>query len=469
MSDIAAALGRLARSPAMKLAVIGLLVLVLLIPLLMAGGLVSERHSRARGVRAEVARIWGQPQRLNGPFLVVPYTVRTETREGEKVIEQTHERRAIFTPEQLGFKADTASKVLHRGIYTVNVYTAKTGIDGRFAAPDMSEVASKPLSVRWNEAMLVLGLSDVSGIKEAANLRIEGGAELPFAPSIGIPGVNTTGVHVRLGTDGGPFAGPDAKPHAFAFHIDLVFTGSGELSFTPAARETRVALASDWPSPSFSGTFLPSDRNVADSGFTAAWRVPHLARSVPGAWTLSEQGLERLNAYAFGVSYYQPVDFYDLVNRSVKYGLMFLASAFTAVFMLELLSGARIHAVQYLLVGFALVFFFVLLLSLAEHMGFGPAYLVASAATGGMLSLYVTKALGSVRKGLVMAGVFALLYGLLYLILRLEDYALLAGALLGFAALTVVMFVTLKVDWSGRRGAGLPQPGEPGSPGATGA
>ncbi len=467
MSDIIAALQRLARSPAMKLAVIGMLILVLLIPLFMAGGLVSERHSRARGVRAEVARIWGQPQRLNGPFLVVPYTVKTETREGEKVIEQTHERRAIFTPEQLGFKADTGSKVLHRGIYNVNVYTAKTAIDGRFTAPDMSEVASKPQSVRWDEAILVLGLSDVSGIKEAANLKIEGGAELPFAPSIGIPGINTSGVHVRLGTEGGPFAGAGAKPQPFAFHIDLVFTGSGDLSFTPAARETRVALISDWPSPSFSGTFLPSDRNVSNTGFTASWRVPHLARSVPAAWTFPEQGLDRLNAYAFGVSYYQPVDFYDLVNRSVKYGLMFLASAFTAVFMLEILSGARIHAVQYLLVGFALVFFFVLLLSLAEHMGFGASYAIASAATGGMLSLYVAKALGSARQGLVMAGVFTLLYGLLYLILRLEDYALLAGALLGFAALTMVMFVTLKVDWSGRRGPALQGPAEPrGAPAA---
>ena len=154
------------------------------------------------------------------------------------------------------------------------------------------------------------------------------------------------------------------------------------------------------------------------------------------------------------------MDFYDLVTRAAKYGVLFVALAFMAVFVLELLSGRRVHPVQYLFVGLAMIFFYVLLLSLAEHIGFAAAYVIAVGASGGMLSVYVGKALASLRQGAIMLGVLLVLYGLLYLILNLEDYALLAGAILGFVALTTVMFATLRVDWSGRGGAAAPVPAE---------
>lgn len=451
MSEILAAVRRLIQSPAFKLCLIGFLILLLLLPLAMAGGLVSEREERARGVRADVARVWGQPQNLNGPFLVVPYTIKVETKDGDKRVETIVEKRAIFTPEQLDITAGSTSQVLHRGLYDVNVYTAKVSVSGRFAAPDMSLVVTDPQSVRWNDATLVIGLSDVSGLKEAASVKLDGTREIAFAPSTGIAGSETNGIHVRL-TQPGP-AGPVAAGsplNAFTFETTLAFTGSGQLYFAPAARETRVSMTSDWPSPSFAGAFLPADRSVSDKGFTASWRIPHLARSVPEAWNGNEHGIERLAPHMFGVSFYQPVDFYDLVNRSAKYSVLFLAATFMAVFLLEVQSTKRVHWVQYLFTGLALSFFYVLLLSLSEHIGFGLAYIIASAATGGMLALYVSRAIGSGKAGLAMAAVFALLYGILYLILRLEDYALLAGALIGFAGLTIIMFATLRIDWTGR-------------------
>jgi inner membrane protein len=208
-------------------------------------------------------------------------------------------------------------------------------------------------------------------------------------------------------------------------------------------------MTSNWPHPSFSGAFLPLERSISSGGFTASWRVPHLARSVPQAWSLAAAGIDRFRPYQFGVQLYKPVDFYNLVTRAAKYGVLFLALAFMAVFVLELVSERRVHPVQYLFVGLAMVFFYVLLLSLAEQIGFAPAYLLAAATSGGMLSLYVGKVLESRPRGLAMLAIFAVLYGLLYLILSLEDYALLAGAILGFAALTAVMFATLRVDWSG--------------------
>ena len=448
MADVAQSLARAARSPAFKFLLICFLILLLLVPLLIVLGLVSEREGRAGEVRREVARTWGGPQQVSGPFVVVPYTVRLETRDGDKRVEQVQERRAVFLPEELTVKGRSTSQVLHRSIYEVNVYTATVALEGRFAAPDMADVDPGAIGVRWRDATVVLGLGDVSGLKEAAALKISGEQDLPFAPSLGLPAANVNGIHVKLAGAKSILPADEAPPRPFPFRIDLVFSGSSTLSFAPAARETRVALASDWPHPSFSGAFLPAERTVTDQGFTASWRVPHLARSVPGAWSLAEAPIDRFGPYQFGVTFYQPVEFYDLVSRAVKYGVLFLGLGFMGVFVLELWSPRRVHPVQYLFVGLAMVFFYVLLLSLAEHTGFAAAYLAASAATGGMLSLYVAKAFESARTGLAMLALFAAIYAFLYLILTLEDYALLAGALLGFAALTGIMFATLKVDWS---------------------
>lgn len=457
MSDFIQSLRRLVHSPAFKFFLIAFLILVLLVPMLLVVGLVNERQGRAREVQNSIARTWGGAQQLSGPFLIVPYSVRVVTMEGDKRVEQTVEKRALFTPEALDITADMASKVLHRGIYEAPTYTAKIRITGRFLTPDLSEIVADSLAVRWHDAVLVLGIADVSGLKASAVLNINDWAEVPFAPSLGIPGLRGDGIHAKL-LAAGPavLPSPDVSPQPFAFTLDLVLAGSSLLQFAPAARVTHVAMTSDWPDPSFSGAFLPTLRAVSRSGFKAEWTVPHLARSVPQAWSLSEQGLERFEPYLFGVSQFQPIGFYDLVTRAVKYDALFVSFAFMAVFVLELLSGVRVHPVQYLFVGIALTFFYVLLLSLSEHTGFGISYAVAAAATGGMLSVYVARSLGSSRSGLIMAAVFAVLFSLLYLILRLEDYALLAGALFGFLTLTVVMFATLGVDWSGS--SSQPQP-----------
>jgi inner membrane protein len=442
-------IARWLRSPAFKFFLIAFLILLLIIPLFLVYGLISDRESRARGVLVEVGRIWGPEQRLLGPFLVVPYTVRVETVQGERRIENMHERRAIFSPEALDIDAQVDGKTLRRSIFEVPVYASRMTLSGRFATPRMADVVADPASVRWRDATLVLGVSGVSGLKEAALLKIQGGPDIAFTPSLGYPAGGLTGINAKLA---GPVVAPDAdQPTApFKFTLELAFNGSVSLDFAPVARDTRVSLASNWPHPSFGGAFLPDQRQITAKGFTATWKVPHLARSVPEAWSLSEAGIDRLSPYTFGVRLVAPVDFYSLVNRAAKYGLMFVALAFMAVFCLELLSGRSVHAVQYVFAGLALVFFYVLLLSLAEQIGFTSAYLLAATATGAMLATYFGVALSSRQMGWIMAAVLAVIYLLLYFILTLEDYALLAGALLGFAALTIVMFATVRVNWSGR-------------------
>ena len=456
--DFMEAAGRVLRSPAFKFFLILLLIIVLIIPLLLVYELISEREGRAQGVRREVGQLWGPPQQMLGPFLVVPYTVRVEAVQGDKRVEQIQERRAVFTPEELEVAGRADAKTLRRSIFEVPVYTARLKLSGRFGIPSIGDVAADVVAVRWRDATFVLGLSGVSGLKESATLKIAGANEISFAPSVGFPSTHLSGIHAKLAVAGStPPADTEQPPQPFAFTVDLAFNGSVSLTIAPVARETRVSLSSNWPHPSFSGAFLPDDRQVTTAGFTAAWKVPHLARSVPDAWSLIDAGLERLQPYSFGVAMIDPVDFYSLVNRAAKYGIMFVALAFMAVFCLELTSRRHVHPVQYLFTGISLVFFYVLLLSLAEHLGFTQAYLAASIATGAMLAVYVGAAMASVVSGVVMLMVFATTYVILYLILQLEDYALLAGAVLGFLALAIVMFVTLRVDWSGGSARAVPR------------
>jgi inner membrane protein len=448
---------RFTRSPAFKLVLIGVIIFILTIPQLMVWTLVEERAGRAESARIEVAGSWGRDQQLRGPYLIIPYVERvTDTVDGKPVVREV-ERQAAFLPAQLDISGKVRSKRLHRSIYDITVYNAELALSGRFAPPDFQLIAPNVASVRWKDAILVVGLTNLSGIKQSASLLIDGNRHLSFEPSLGAAGNELTGIHARLYATN---AKVDSQP-AFTFATTLGFAGSGSLRFAPAGRETNVKLDSDWPHPSFQGAFLPDNRDVSATGFAADWHVPHLARSVPQSWVTNVysnvygapgQPLDQFGSSLFGVDFFIPLDYYDLVNRGLKYGLIFLVTAFGAVFVIELLSGRRVHGVQYLLVGVAMVFFYVLLLSLAEHIGFTPAYLVSAAATGGMLALYVGKILGSRQQGYVMLAVFLVIYGFLYMILRLEDYALLAGALLGFALLTALMFLTLRVDWSGGRG-----------------
>jgi inner membrane protein len=449
--------GRFTRSPGFKFFLVLFLVLLLMIPLGLIWFLVTERESRANAVTAEVAQLWGQDQHISGPYLIVPYNVKVVITQGDKQVEQLQERRAVFLPESLNVNGEAKTEIRHRAIYDVTVYGAKLAMEGRFASPDISLADADIVSVRWRDAVLAVAVSDVSGLTQGATLAL-GDRQMPFEPSMGLPYNTMSGIHARIA----PLDAADQAPAAFDFRFALSLNGSSSLDFAPVGRETAVRLTSNWPHPSFSGAFLPESREVRPDGFTANWRVPHLARSVPQVWSLAghnaQYSLNQFGAYQFGTQFYVPVDYYNLVNRAAKYGLMFLAVAFLAVFVLELTSGKRVHAVQYVLVGLAMILFYALLLSLAEHIGFPLAYLAAAVATGGMLSLYVGHALADAVKGLIMLCVFLILYGLLYLILRLEDYALLAGAVAGFVMLTVTMFATLRVNWSGEDERALTAP-----------
>lgn len=230
------------------------------------------------------------------------------------------------------------------------------------------------------------------------------------------------------------------------YTLGLTLGGAGEFSLSPSARQTRLALKSDWPHPSFGGAILPQSHLIDKDGFTANWDVPHLVRNVPQVMR-DPKMLAQLASTGFGVTLKDPVDFYLLAERAAKYGILFIALTFLIVFLMEGTVRTGVHPAQFILIGFAQSVFFLLLIALSEQIGFSLAYLSAATATILLLSYYGFTALGLGRRGLVLTGTLSTLYGVMYLILKSEDYALLAGSVLAFAAVAVTMVYTRNEDW----------------------
>jgi inner membrane protein len=462
------------RSPAVKLVFILAIGMVLTVPLGIVWLLVSERDHNSRTVIRNIGQQWGAPQRLSGPFVVLPYRVEVVGVKIVEVVAGTEEkpvilrkeepeiseavRFAVFTPEALRVEGGVVTNVRERSIYKATVYTADLKVSGGFAPITGIETSEKVTGIDWHKMQMVFGISGLSGI-ETSDLMLNSGERILLEPGAGLmAGLDTGAVHAPV-----LFNDASDASAGFSFRLALSLRGSESLSVTPAGRTTEVALNSPWPHPEFTGRFLPAERDIGDEGFSAQWSVPHLARPLPTQWPMSTSRLGELMPYAFGVRFVTPVDFYSLVDRALKYGLMFIGTVFIIVFGLEIATGVRVHGVQYLLVGLMMIMFFVLLLAFCEHIGFARAYLIAALATGGVLTVYVALVFKRLLRALATAVCFAVLYAILYLILQLEDYALLAGACLGFVILTGVLFGTRKIDWSAIRpadGAAVPAAGE---------
>jgi inner membrane protein len=326
----------------------------------------------------------------------------------------------------------------------VPVYTAVLKMRGSFKPPSFGDVQPPPDAVLWNEATLHLGVADPRGIARAVDVTWNGQVR-GFVPAIAGAGLFESGVQAPA--DG--FGPERTEPIDFALQLEV--KGTREIRLVPSAGETTVKLASSWPHPSFVGR-TPELPRLHAGGFQASWRVPSFGRGFASEWTGSEPALaqklqQQAQAAAFGVGLIQPVDIYVQADRAVKYAVLVILVTFVMAFLWEITSGVLLHPVQYLFVGFALCIFYLLLLSLAEHRGFDQAYAIAASATILLLAWYWSFVLRGWAQGLLMGSALSVLYGCLYLLLRLEDYALLAGSIGVFAMLALVMFLTRRVDW----------------------
>lgn len=425
---------RIGRSVTVKLITIGILILVLLIPVSMVQSLIHERERRQHRVVDEINAKWGRAQTVAGPILSIPYT-QTLLGEKEKPVRVT--RYLHLLPDTLTVDGTVVPQVRYRGIYQAVLYHTRLAIAGRFSQPVIDDARLATAKIHWDRAFVAIGISDMRGIRD----RIEGsfgGRPLSLEPGVDIDDVLSAGVSASVTlTDAG-------KGYDFRFEISL--NGSEQLDFIPVGRENRVALRSDWPDPSFSGAFLPVDRQVSADGFSARWNVLHLNRNYPQSWTGKAH---RIDGSAFGVRLFTPVDVYQKSMRTAKYALMFIVFAFMAFFLSEVMHRQRVHPVQYLLVGLAVIIFYALLLSISEHTTFGRAYLVAAAAVIGLVSAYAKSVLKRPAVCAMVGGILTILYAYLYILLQLTDYALLMGSLGLFVVLSLVMFLTRRIDWYG--------------------
>jgi inner membrane protein len=421
---------KLKNSLGIRLIIIAALSLLLLIPSVLIQEIISERENRRDAVADEISQKWGEEQAVVGPVLTIPYKHNFKSDDES----HTAKRYAHFLPETLSIDGSILPELRYRGIYEVVVYNSILSMSGNFSPLTLSSLGIPTEDFLLDEAFVSVGISDMAGIKEGITIN-RNDAEFVANPGIESNEVLNSGISIS----------PDIETgRDYAFDIKLNLNGSSGLLFSPVGEETTVQLQSEWPNPSFAGSFLPVNREVSSDGFQSEWNVLHLNRNFPQQWKGANK---ELTSAAFGVDLLLPVDEYRKTMRTAKYAIMFIALTFLTFFMIELLSGKMIHPVQYLLIGFALLIFYTLLLSISEYLVFGIAYLIASAAIILLITVYSYKVLSDGRKTAVVFGVLSLLYGYLYILFQLQDYALLLGSLGLFIVLSLVMYLTRSIDW----------------------
>lgn len=428
----------LQKTPLGRIVLTGVLVLLLQIPILKISGVIEQRSQSRDDAIADIAGKWGHRQALVGPYLVVPYKYHwIETDPQGKKIPRESIREAQFLPETLSIDGETRSETRHRGIFEVPVYRADLRLKGRFTRPSFEEWSTQSKDILWDRARLVMRISDPRAISSQLAV-LWNGDTLAFLPGTGCE-EQVSGVHA-------PLKG-HLRQKEFEFSLAVALNGSDGLSLAPFAEHTDVRLQSNWPHPSFQGNWLPREHSVDAAGFTASWSISHLGRNYPQKMQGMEGYKQQIQMSEFGVDFISPVDTYRVTDRLVKYALLFLGLTFITLWLFELMSQLRVHPVQYLLVGSAMCLFYLLQLSLAEHLGLLRSYLIASSAVTGLVSAYCLSVLKSPGRAGIIGSVLALLYGYLYVLLQVQDYALLIGSVGLFVTLAIVMYVTRRIDW----------------------
>ncbi len=420
-----------------KMLGIGVLLLLLLIPAYMVETLIAEREERKDSVVQEIASKWGQGQTFVGPILAIPSKVSRKANEPSPIGDKscmTPRKMVYVLPDLLDVSMKVEPHVRYRGLFEAVLYETVLQVRGRFSLRDLKNISIPQNTLLMNQAKVIMGISDIKGIKENIQFAIDGD------PTTLNPGVIGCAIS----------SGVSAKvPHARdldgkEFSATIILKGNQDLQVTPVGMITTASMEAEWPTPSFNGAFLPEKRQVTDKGFTASWKVLHFNRIYPQAWVGERY---RVEDSAFGVRLLIEPDIYRQSMRTAKYAVMFIGLTFMAFFFAEMMNRRPVHPIQYILVGITLLIFYTLLISLSEHVSFDAAYGLASAAVIGLIALYSASVLRSTRLAVLVGGVLTILYGYLYILLQLEDFALLMGSIGLFIVLAIVMYLTRKIDW----------------------
>jgi inner membrane protein len=424
---------------AAKMLVIGLIILGLMIPLSLLRGLIVERSQMRSQAIDTVAKGWGGSLTVGGAMLRVPFDIERKSNDGSIAVES---HQLYVLPDDLSIQATLEHMTTRRvGIYGVPVYLVRIKMTGTFKMAEVLAAAATgqyPFATyHWKDGSVRLPISDVRGIREFIGATVAQ-QPLAFGPALaeGFPAVESKIDLSRFFQEG-----------TLPFSVEMVLAGSQSVAFLPDAARTQAGLQAAWPDPQFQGAFLPARYAIDAHGFTAQWQVLALNRSFAQNWIDCQVDAHTMASAAYGVNLFQSVDVYQRSERAVKYALLFIALTFLSFFAWESLGRLSIHAMHYLFIGLALSAFYLLLIALSEHLPFWMSFWLGAVALITLLGSYVAGAMDSIRLGAIISAVMTLVYGLLYMLVLSENYALLIGAIALFAVLATIMLATRKLRW----------------------
>ena len=424
-----------------KIVILIILILLLLIPITMIRSLVNERSDRAQDAEKLIMEAWGNEFTLYGPLIRIPVVEKEEFRTINKTL--------WITPKNLDIQVDFSAEKKRRGIFSVALFSGDVSLTGSFTFERAKEELKPNETIYPEQAEIIVGLTSQKGIRRIIKADWNG-SELFF--KLGNRNFHRNFSFKNISDNGVNAVSPFNTNGTNTFDIQFSVQGGKSMRTLPIGEVTHTRIKSDWPSPSFQGGFLPAAYSLSENGFDAEWEISYLSRSIPLFWLTGDRsedsGRVSLQDEFFGVDFFKPLDHYALNERAVKYAVLFLVIPFLTLFFMEIFSRKSIHPAQYLLSGLANVIFYLLLLSISEHISFSVAYLIAAAALTCMMSLYARSLVETWTRSAYMGLVMVLLYLILYMTLNAEDWALLIGSIVAFIICGAVMYLTRKLDWN---------------------
>ncbi len=440
------------RSPGLKLLLVCLLALLMSIPALFVFGIVSDRSSRSQMVAREISQSTGGEQNVTGPVLAIP--VQNQDKNGVWKDVDT-----ILLFAQTGTaKTNLTVSTKQKSLFKVQVYEADIAFSAHFDIQALQEQHDPQNRLQMNRAQILIGVNDLRGALDDVKLSFGGEQTHIFEPysdrSILAQTYRKSPLDMYVNHDFSEQMGKvlsvnighkmDQKQ--FDVQVALRLSGASRFAIVPFARTTSISLSSNWPHPGFDGGFLPTQKDIRKDGFTAQRTIPALASALPKLVYASKFDNWGARDNMMGVNLVNTTSPYQYVTRSLKYALMFIGFVFLAFFLFEMKNDVQIHAAQYVLIGLAQCIFYLLLLAFSEHIGFDGAFFIAATATVGLTGLYAGAVFGA-KQAVPAFTIFASVYGLLFVLMRLEDYALLVGAIAAFTAIALTMWMTRHMQW----------------------
>lgn len=464
---------RIADSNLLKMFIIFVLLLIMLIPMSLIDNLVYERKEREEQVSSEISMKWGKDQVITAPVLAVPFEYIKESvqkdNNGKDVVVHTVEEDWLFLlPERNTIKTEVNPETLKRGIYSAVVYNADIDVSGNFEGYNLKEVEASTKTIQWSRAKLIFGIEDVKGLSVKPEL-VFGGKKYAFEVNN-----HTFKLFPNNLVADVPLEGVDQSKTSFS--IKLQIRGSKSLNYLPLANQTHVEAKGKWGNPSFNGAYLPEDRVVTEDGFEAKWGIPSFSRKIPSQWLYSKARLYVFSGLTMSndsyteadtdvtvassteieqasdldmvqINFLPEVNNYQKINRVAKYGILIIVLTFASLFFTEIIKKQRVHFIQYILIGAAMVLFYSLLLAISEHLGFNWAYLIAALATVILISTFIKMITKDGKTALLFAAILSLFYSFIFILMQLRDYSLIVGTVGVFIILAVLMRVSTKVNW----------------------